>query len=144
MKPKPVITIPDTVPPIPWQPFREEFRTVLDSTVMALWFCVHPSGLKECFVGRVSYWTAADSAVIARRSGSMVFAREGQAWFAIITEPEISKPKLDDAINVSASLGSRGSIEAPAGLAAVVAEAPAVDQPGAASGPAALPGEPAA
>lgn len=75
----------------------------------------------EIFTGRVVYWPAADCAMVARKSGSMVRVTDG-AFYAIITEP--SKPLvIDDAIDVTGSTATAAP-QAPALLSPSAAPEP--------------------
>lgn len=85
---------------IPWQPFREGFKRQLNPTVLCLWW-VDVRGTIEVFTGRVAYWAAADCAMVARKSGSMLRVTDG-AFFAVITPP-VKPPVLDDAVNVDST-----------------------------------------
>lgn len=109
-------------PDIPWQPFRESMREPVTPSLLCLWW-VPIRGSIEIFTGRVVYWPAADCAMVARKSGSMVRVTDG-AFYAIITEPQ-QPPALDDAIDV----GVTGS------TASAAPQAPALLSPSAAPEP---------
>lgn len=107
-------------PDIPWQPFRESMREPVTPSLLCLWW-VPIRGSIEIFTGRVVYWPAADCAMVARKSGSMVRVTDG-AFYAIITEP--AKPlALDDAIDVSGSTATAAP-QAPASLSLSAAPEP--------------------
>lgn len=95
---------------IPWQPFRESMRVPVTPSVLCLWW-VPIRGSIEIFTGRVVYWPAADCAMVARKSGSMVRVSNG-AFYAIVTDP---KPlALDDAIECAAHVSDSNATAAPA------------------------------
>ncbi len=103
---------------IPWQPFRESMREPVKPSELCLWW-VPIRGKVEVFTGRVVYWPAADCAMVARKSGSMVRVTDG-AFYAIVTPPA-APPVLDDAIDVTGSTASAALAPPPALLSAPAA-----------------------